>query len=245
VRVNIALMTTRKLSKDDYFNSLKSELDNWIREVSFSESIMPNSVNLAAMFDSSNSYRYESEMLAEVFAEQSNTKKQGDALESLIKSLFKRVKLFHSVEITNKDITLGQVDIQIIPIHSSAYDLFGVDGCHKPKLIIGECKNYKKSNSGKISKEEVEKTCWRSLKGNCLTFLIGYGYTRDALHEISYYNSNIRFLCQDSSPSKIIPLTISMIEFLVQEDVNFCYFLRWAIEMSTSMNINNYIRDGM
>lgn len=170
----------------------------------------------------------------------SNTTEQGNALESLIKALFSRIQLVHSVTVTNREIALGQIDIQLIPIDNAAlFELWGLSGEH-PKSVIGECKNYSK-NQAPTGKPEIEKTCWRTCKGECLSFFIGHGYTQDAVREISFFNTYKNSLLNNHKGALIVPLTLPMLETVIENQVNFCYFIRWAIAMSKGMNIANYL----
>lgn len=231
------------LSKSDYFDLLSTEINEFKQKAEYGESLASHSVGCGDIFDSDNLYVDESDYIKIVLAPANSTTQQGDSLEELIKRFFRRVKLVHTVNTTNKEISLGQIDIQITPMNEMLYDLLGIPQSPKPQFIMGECKNYQSSHNKKIPKEDVEKSCWRTLKGNCITFLFGYGYTQDALDEIGYYNSHVSTLCPGSKNSRVVPITISMLECIIDRKINFCYFLRWSIEMSRQMSINNYIRD--
>lgn len=197
-------------------------------------------LNCDNVFDTTNLYDEEKKYLDKIsngsFA---NTKEQGDLLELLVKCLFQRIDLLQSVIITNKDMAIGQIDVQLIPVQEYIYDVWGMIK-EKPECIIGECKNYSKKKDP-VGRPEIEKMCWRSCKGGCLSFFIGYGYTEEAVDEISYFNNNKSSLFYRHQGVFIIPLTLPMLEVVINNKVNFCYFLKWSIDMSRKMNIANYL----
>jgi len=214
-----------------------TDLNSYIRKIS---SHQKNQVNCGNIFDNSNSYSSEKAYLDRIKASDfSTTKEQGDLLEELVKSLFSRIDLIHSVEITNRDITLGQIDIQLIPVVDTIYDVWGLLK-EQPSGIIGECKNYSKKKQP-VGRPEIEKTCWRSCKGGCLSFFIGYAFTEDAIKEVGYFNSEKKSLCCKHSGTYVILITVPMLEVIVENQINFCYFIKWAIAMSSLMNIAGYL----
>ncbi len=118
------------------------------------------------------------------------------------------------------------------------YTIWGISN-NIPRTIIGECKNYPKDPVGR---PEIEKICWRTCKGGCLSFFIGFELTKPALDEIGYFNQNKDSICLNCEGSLIIPITILMLETIIENDINFCYFIRWALQASKIMSITNYIQ---
>jgi len=199
-----------------------------------------NAISCNNVFENADLYAIEKDLLDKILAGNfSNSKEQGDSLENLVKLLFGKIQLVHSIEVTNKDITLGQIDIQLVPIDDALFEVWGLH-TQRPEGIIGECKNYSKKKEP-IGRPEIEKICWRTCKGGCLSFFIAYGYTEDAINEISYFNSNKKSLCYKHQGALIVPLTLSMLELVIQNKINFCYFIKWAISTSRMMNIANYL----
>ena len=133
---------------------------------------------------------------------------------------------------------MGQTDIQLLPIDNRLYEIWGIRDC-PPMSIIGECKNYPKDPVGR---EEIEKICWRTCKGGCLSFFITFDFTQPALDEIAYFNRHKNDLCIKGEGALIVPITIFMLETIITNNINFCYFIRWAILYSKDMNIANYIQ---
>lgn len=200
-----------------------------------------NSITCDNVFENLDLYASETELLNKILIGKfSSTKEQGDALENLVKSLFRRIQLVHSIEVTNREVALGQIDIQLIPIEDDG--LFEIWGLRKerPQGIIGECKNYSKKQES-VGKPEIEKTCWRTCKGRCLSFFIAYGYTEDAIKEIAFFNSQKKALFHTHEGALIVPLKLSMLELVIQKQINFCYFIKWAISTAKMMNIANYL----
>jgi hypothetical protein len=194
-------------------------------------------------FENVDNYKEEKELLAKIKAGVfENPTDQGNALERLIKSLFNKITLINSVKITNKETALGQIDIILIPLCGNLYDVWGLIG-ESPQGVIGECKNYGQNKSkNKVSRPEIEKSCWRACKGGCLSFFIGHEYTQDAIAEVAEYNSNKNLLCTKCQGAYIVPLKLYMIEAVVENDINFCYFIKWAIATSkTITSIANYL----
>jgi hypothetical protein len=167
------------------------------------------------------------------------TKDRGDALEILIQKIFNRIELLDGISITRKQTALGQLDLQLVTIREYLYDVLGM-AVDKPNVdyIIGECKNY----TDPVGKDEIERMCWRASKGSCLSFFIATEYTSDAIQEISYFNQNRQNLLSIHKGVYIIPLSLSMIEAVVENDVNFCYFIKWAIKFSKIISIRNYLK---
>lgn len=216
------------------------EISSYIHKLKKIQDRQSNSLNCENVFDNSNLYVLEKGYLEKILNNEfTNTKEQGDLLEFLVKSLFQRIDLVQSVIVTNKDTALGQIDIQLIPLEEYVYDVWGMIK-EKPQCLIGECKNYSKKKEA-VGRPEIEKICWRSCKGGCLSFFIGHGYTQDAINEISYFNNNKSSLFYKHQGVFIVPLTLSMLEIVIQNDINFCYFIRWSIDMSRKMSIVNYL----
>ena len=151
-----------------------------------------------------------------------NTKEQGDLLEDLIKKLFNRMSLISSLSVTNKDTALGQIDINLITVDDTVYEVWGMVGdC--PSCLIGECKNYQ---SDKVARPEIEKTCWRACKGRALSFFIGPSYKETAIEEISDFNLHKQSIFHESQGVYIVPITLGMLDVIISNDLNFCYFIR-------------------
>lgn len=219
-------------------DKLLTDIDIFIKKSE--ASCFRDAITCKNVFKNADFYAIENELLDKILTGNfSNTKEQGDSLENLVKLLFGKIQLIHSIEITNKDIALGQIDIQLVPIDDALFEIWGL---HKqiPEGIIGECKNYSKKKEA-IGRPEIEKICWRTCKGGCLSFFIAYGYTEDAIKEISFFNSHKKSLCYKHEGALIVPLTVSMFELVIQNQINFCYFVKWAISTSKMMNIANYL----
>lgn len=175
------------------------------------------------MFDLKDNYREEKEILSKIkVGNYSTTTTQGDLLERLLKSLFGRIALISSFSVTNRDTFLGQIDISLIAIDELIYELWGlIEDC--PSYSIGECKNYK---SEKVSRTEIEKSCWRAGKGGALSFFIGKDFTKDATKEIGCFNTIKETIFVKSKGVYIVPFTVDMMDVVISNDLNFCYFIR-------------------
>ena len=165
------------------------------------------------------------------------TKQRGNDLESLIKKIFRRLDLISSFEVTGRDTALGQIDINLVPINNILFDTWGMRNEY-PISIIGECKNY---TDEKASRPEIEKSCWRACKGRALSFFIAKDYTADALKEIGYFNHQKGAIFHDFSGVLIVPMTLGMIEVIIDNNCNFSYFVKWSIQNSRNMSIVNYL----
>jgi hypothetical protein len=233
---------TQAVEKDYFLNDLK----DYIKKSEESNLLFENSIGCEHIFENNDNYILENEIFSKIEAQNfSTTKEQGDLLEDLVKSLFSRIKLIATINKTNMDTALGQVDIQLIPVSERFYSILGLVN-EIPKGIIGECKNYyeKKGSkkTGKVSREEIEKMCWRSCKGGCLSFFIGPDYTREAIKEITEFNKHKASICIQSKGLFIIPLSIHMLKAIIHNNLNFCYFIKWAIETTrNNMSITNYL----
>lgn len=198
-----------------------------------------DSLNCNNCFDCTDRYTKEKDLINKIKTGiYSNTKDQGDALEELLKSLFDRIDLLHSFDVTNKDTALGQIDISLIPLDNTLYEILGMTEDF-PSCLIGECKNYK--DPQKVGREDIEKTCWRVSKGKGLSFFIGNAYTQKAIEEANEFNLYRESILKESKGVYIVPITFSMIEVIVENDLNFCYFIRWAVQSSKKMAIANYL----
>jgi len=227
------------MKKEDWSKSFLEELNQFICKIQGYDGIK-NSLNCGNCFDNLNSYESEKLILTKIHEKKyKNTKEQGNILELLVKSLFEKINLVHSIKITGKDIAVGQTDIQLLPIDDDdmLYEIWGLKK-HKPNSIIGECKNYPKDN---VDRPEIEKICWRTCKGRSLSFFIGFEYSQPALDEISGFNSSKHLICQGCEGALIVPLTFYMLEAIIENNINFCYFINWAISTSKMMSIANYI----
>ncbi|OYQ63722.1 hypothetical protein B9G53_15525 [Pseudanabaena sp. SR411] len=145
--------------------------------------------------------------------------------------------MINSFDVTNKDTALGQIDINLIAVDNSLYDVWGMVNDY-PSNLIGECKNY---SSEKVSRPEIEKTCWRSAKGKALSFFIGNGYKETAISEIGEFNLYKNQIINNGNGVYIVPISISMLEVVIDNNLNFCYFIKWAIKASKMMAIANYL----
>jgi hypothetical protein len=230
-------MSSKKKPNNSYKDAFLLDLNSFIEKI---QSRKYESTTCDDVFGNSDSYQREKIYLGEINANKFTTSTdRGNALENLVKCLFSRIDVLTSVSVTRKKTTLGQIDIQISTIQDFIYDIWGMS-IDKPEVtyIIGECKNYTKP----VGKDEIERICWRASKGRCLTFFIATQYTEDATDEIGHFNSNRHSILINHKGVYVIPISISMIEIIVEHNINFCYFLRWAISNSKMMSINNYLK---
>ena len=199
-----------------------------------------DSTTCETVFSNSDNYSREKIFCEELFSNNFITSKnRGDALEHLVHSLFERIDLLHTVSITRKQTALGQLDLQLVTVKDYIYDLW--DMFHeKPEseYIIGECKNY----TNPVGRPEIERICWRASKGGCLSFFIATEYTEDAIDEVAYFNMNKNHIISKHRGVYIVPLSLSMINTVVEQNINFCYFVKWAIKASKIMSISNYLK---
>ena len=189
-------------------------------------------------FTCDNGYKSEKEILAKIKAGSfKTTKEQGDLLENLLKSLFNRISLISSLSVTNRDTALGQIDINLMTVDETIYEVWGLVGdC--PSCLIGECKNYQ---TDKVARPEIEKTCWRACKGRALSFFIGPSFKETAIEEIGDFNVQKGSIFHRSEGVYIVPITLGMLDVIISNELNFCYFIRWAIQASKKMAIANYL----
>lgn len=74
-------------------------------------------MNCNNCFSCDDEYKLEKEIIQKIKSKDfQNTTEQGNLLENLVKSLFKRITLISSLSVTNKDTALRQIDINLIPI---------------------------------------------------------------------------------------------------------------------------------
>ncbi len=67
-------------------------------------------------------------------------------------------------------------------------------------------------------------------------------FTKDSQKEISFFNGFVRTLKDHPGNAILIPITLEMIDVVLNENINFCYFLRWAIQgTQNNMAISNYL----
>jgi hypothetical protein len=228
----------RKTVDPMYERGFLEDLNRFILKCKSSED--RESTTCETIFRNEDAYSSERESIQElttgVFV---NSKDRGDALENLVQSLFNRIELIDGITITRKQTTLGQLDLQMVTVKDFVYDVWGMTS-DKPEVehIIGECKNYVEP----VGRPEIERMCWRASKGSCLSFFIANSYTEDAISEIGYFNQNKSSILCRSRGVYIIPFSLSMIEAVVKNDVNFCYFIKWAIKHSKIMSIANYLK---
>jgi hypothetical protein len=194
-------------------------------------------------FENENQYDEEKELIREILDNQfSSQKVKGDCLEKLIKKLFSRIQILQSVDCTSYESNIGQIDIQINMLEEdTSFDvLLGIKRDF-PSGIIGECKNYPNKDS-KVSREDIEKMCWRTCKRGCVSFFISFYFTGPAIAEIGAFNLNCCDICCRCGPnSRIVPITIDMISLIIENNINFCYFLKWAFHSTRLMSINSYL----
>jgi hypothetical protein len=224
-----------QMNKDSFLGDIKDFISKSVKI----DSKGTNTLNCNNCFRCNDNYAEEKQIIEDLKNKKFKTsKEQGDCLEILLKKMFKRIELISSFNVTNKDTSLGQIDIILNPIDDTIYDILGLTSDH-PNCLIGECKNYK---SDGVSREEIEKTCWRSAKGKALSFFIARSYKKTAVDEIMEFNRYRNNILSTYEGVYIIPITIDMLETVISEHINFCYFIRWAIQSSkTIMSINNYL----
>ncbi len=221
-----------------YREKFIEDLNRFIRKVQSVENNDPTTC--ATVFSNRDRYSEEKIYLQEIASENfSTTKDRGDALEKLILRIFNRIDLLDSITMTRKETVLGQLDLQMVTVRDYIYDVWGMIR-DKPSVeyIIGECKNY----TNPVGKPEIERICWRASKGACLAFFIATEYTKDAIDEIAYFNQNRQNILINFQGVYVIPISISMIEAIVENNINFCYFIKWAIKNSKIMSIVNYLK---
>jgi hypothetical protein len=229
---------SRKAVDPKYKENFLKDLRRFIDKVKSSED--RESTTCETIFSNSDLYSKEKIYLEEIGSENFTTAKdRGDALEKLIVEIFNRIELLDGISMTRKETFLGQLDLQLVTVKDYIYDVWGM--IHdKPSVeyIIGECKNY----TDPVGRPEIERICWRASKGSCLAFFIATDYTQDAIDEIAYFNNNRKNILSNYKGVYIIPLSISMIEAIVENNINFCYFIKWAIKNSKIMSIANYLK---
>lgn len=217
------------------------DLKQFISKRKAVESTIESSINCSNMFDDEKLYEDEERLMSLALSTcNKSTTKQGDSLEDLMKALFGRVKIIDSVKVTNRDIAIGQIDLQLTPIDEQVYNIWGLIP-DRPLGIIGECKNYGSNN--KVGREEIEKTCWRACKSGFLSFFIGPKFTSGALNEINEFNLYKADICKKHCGIFVVPLNLEMIQIVVENKINFCYFIMWAIHRSKSHSITSHLRD--
>ncbi|MGL6342524.1 MAG: hypothetical protein ACRC80_25695 [Waterburya sp.] len=221
-----------------YKEKFIEDLNRFISKVQSVE--IDDSTTCESIFSNSDKYAEEKVYLQEITSQSfATTKDRGDALEKLILKIFNRIELLDSISMTRKETILGQVDLQIVTVRDYIYDIWGmIRDKPEAEYIIGECKNY----TNPVGRPEIERVCWRAIKGRCLAFFIATEYTKDALDEVAYFNLNIKNILPNFNGVYIIPISISMIEAIVENDINFCYFIKWAIKNSKIMSIVNYLK---
>lgn len=231
------MKNSRKAIDPIYKQKFLEDLNRFIQKVKTYEG---DSTTCETVFSNSDAYSNEKIYLQEMASNKFITAKdRGDALENLIRSIFNRIDLLDGINITRKQTALGQLDLQLVTVKDYIYDIWGMI-CDRPDVehIIGECKNYTEP----VGRPEIERICWRASKGCCLTFFIATEYTQDAIDEIAYFNNNRKHILYKHNGVYVIPLSLSMIEVVVESNINFCYFIRWAIKNSKIMSIANYLK---
>lgn len=215
------------------------DINSYIEKSSKLDSVVANPLSCNNSFNFDDRYTLEKQHIKDIFeGNHSNTTEQGNLLENLAGALFNRIDLVSSFSCNNRDTTLGQIDINLIPIDNRLFDIWGMANDY-PKGIIGECKNY---STNKVSRPEIEKTCWRACKGRSLSFFVGKEYTQDAVREVCIFNSQRGSIFKDYSGVFVVPFTLEMIRIVIENELNFAYFIKWAITSSkNNMAIANYL----
>jgi hypothetical protein len=194
------------------------------------------------IFENPDNYSKEKIYLQEIYSGNFNTTKdRGDALEKLIRELFNRIDLLSGINHPVKQTIVGQLDIQYSTRKDFIYDVwdFKLDDMPDSGHIIRECKNY----ADPVGREEIERICWRAIKSACLTFFIATEYTQPAIDEIAYFNKHKKDFLIRHKGVYIILLSLPMIKVVVENDINFCRFIKWAIFHSKNINsITNYLK---
>jgi hypothetical protein len=220
-------------------NKFLLDIQDYINKSTQNNQRKSNLLTCDNIFKLEDGYKEEKRILSEIKAgNHSTTTNQGDLLEKLLKNLFDRISLISNFSVTNRDTFIGQIDVILTTIDTTIYEIWGLTGdC--PSYLIGECKNYKKSN---VSRPEIEKSCWRAGKGKALSFFVGKQFSEDAVKEIGYFNLIKGTIFVESKGIYIVPFTLDMIDVVISNDLNFCYFIRWAIQLSINgMSIANYL----
>jgi len=220
-----------------YKQKFIEDLERFIHKVKKCEG---ESTTCETVFSNSDSYCQERAYLRELALNKfKTTKERGDVLENLVQSIFNRIDLLDGITVTRKQTLLGQLDLQLVTLRDYIYDIWGMFS-DKPEsdYIVGECKNY----TTPVGRDEIERACWRASKGSCLFFFIATSYTQPALDEIAYFNKQRDTILIKHKGVYIVPLSLPMIEAVIANDINFCYFLKWAIKHSKIMTIINYLK---
>jgi hypothetical protein len=198
-------------------------------------------VHCGNCFDHDDKYQSELGILTQIesSSEQKTTKGKGDLLEELLESLFRRFDTVEPFSRNTCDTGIGQIDLLVTVIADEFYDVLGL--FKKPKGIIGECKNY--DSSGSLGRPIIEQMCWRSVKGSVLVFVVAKKFSKDSQKEIGDFNNLAPKIVKDFPDDAIlVPITLEMISVVLKEDLNFCYFLKWAIQATKhNMAISNYL----
>jgi hypothetical protein len=220
-------------------NKFLSDIQDFINKSIQNDARKMNILTCNNIFKCDDNYQDEKDILSRIKAGNfETTQEQGNLLEELLKKLFNRISLISSLSVTNKDTALGQIDINLITVdEKTIYEVWGMVGdC--PSCSIGECKNYQ---SNKVDRPEIEKTCWRACKGRALSFFIGPSYTTTAKDEIGEFNLHKQNIFDKSQGVYVVPITLNMLDVIISNNLNFCYFIRWAIQASKKMAIANYL----
>lgn len=216
------------------------ELKCTISRMESIESHDENSVGCKDLFNGEEMYDEEEKLFLQVTSSHKNTTEQGDALENLLKKLFNRIQFLDCVAVTNKDIAIGQIDLQLNVISDRAYKFLGLID-ESPLGLMGECKNY--GFNKKVPKDDIEKICWRCCKSGFLSFFIGANFTSGALNEIDTFNLNKRDFCVKNHGVYIVPIDLEMLQVVIENKINFCYFVKWLVNRAYSNSqITSHLR---
>ncbi len=213
------------------------DLEDYIKKKQHFD-LLKNEICCGNCFQNSDLYNYEKKLVEKIRqGNYKNTKERGDILEDLLKSIFQRISLVNSLSVTNRDTSLGQIDLILTPLDNTLFDIWGLVADY-PEGIIGECKNYQDS----VGREEIEKFCWRVSKGQQLGFFVATKYTKGACDEIGWINKCKQLILVKNSGVYIVPITLEMVECVISQNMNFCYFIEWSIKLSKNMAITNYLK---
>lgn len=222
-------------------NIFLADLNQYIRTVKNVEALEKNSLTCSDVFDGNEMYEPEEKLLQKVLDKHTTTTEQGDSLELLMKSLFERIKFIDSVKVTNRDITIGQIDLQLRLVGEIGYKILGLVPPNNPLGLIGECKNF--SSGDKIGREDIEKMCWRSGKSGFLSFYISRSFTSGALNEIAEFNLHKENVLKKHHGVYIAPISLDMVKLVIEKKINFCHFVKWLIHCSMTHSIATHLRD--
>lgn len=215
-----------EIKKKDLF---LSQLQTFLKKEAAYSKRLNEVASCSDFFNNEDGYEKERRLLQENKQSNLSSNRRGEILEEIVFSLFNRVEILEVLNRNKAQTLIGQIDLQALVIHESAYDILGLRPRPKSDLIIGECKNLRNKS---VELENIEKACWRSCKSTSLQFFIGTKYTTEAINEVKHFNSCKEMIFVDSKGVWIIPITIDMIEVVIENNINFLSFLKWSIKHS-------------